>query len=206
MILILQPSFIIRIHHPLSQSECCTNQIRPNTLKPRNQKFSQNCITCMTILTRSQKLKLKNQETLNTTMSENDYFNPLYQTEEGEDTIEKDIEDDRQDPKFHKFMEKILEKNAQKYFMMLANRGLRLPLDFGVTQLMSKGKETKKPHNDEAETSHTKDEEPPKNKDKAPEISQNNSNNAPSNHLVDNLAQVQVLQCQLQDMQSGTTK
>jgi hypothetical protein len=76
-----------------------------------------------------------------------------------------------------------------------------------VTQLLSKGKETEKPHNDEVETSHTKHEEPPKNKDRAPEISQNNSNNAPSNHLVDNLAQqVQVLQCQLQDMQSGTTK
>jgi hypothetical protein len=53
-------------------------------------------------------------------MSENDYFNPLYQIE-GEDTMEKDIEDAQQDPKFLKLMEKVLEKDAQKYFMMLAN-------------------------------------------------------------------------------------
>jgi hypothetical protein len=88
-------------------------------------------------------------------MSENEYFNPLYQME-GEDTMDKDIEDAQQDPKFHKFMKKVLEKDAQKYFMMLANQSLRLPPDFDITQLMSKGKEMEKTHNDEAEASHTK--------------------------------------------------
>lgn len=140
----------------------------------------------MLVLTRLLKLKLKNQETLTTIMDEEDYFNPLYQ-EDGEETIEKDIEDAQQDSKFHKFIEKVLENDAQKYFMMLANRGLRLPLDFDVTHLMSKRKGTKTSHSAEAKTSNTKGVEPPKNK--GLEISQNNSNNAPPNYLVDPLTQ-----------------
>jgi hypothetical protein len=54
--------------------------------------------------------------------------------------IKKDIEDAQQDLKFHKFIGKVLERDAQKYFMMLANQGLIPPPQFYVTQLMSKGK------------------------------------------------------------------
>lgn len=65
-------------------------------------------------------------------MAKEDPFKPLHK-DDIEDTTNKDIEDAQQNPKFHKFIEKILEKDAQKYFIMLANRGLRLPTDINVT-------------------------------------------------------------------------
>lgn len=50
---------------------------------------------------------------------------------------------------------------------------------------MSKGKGTKISHSVEDGTLNTKGVEPPKNKE--PEISQNTSNNAPPNYLIDTL-------------------
>lgn len=70
---------------------------------------------------------------------------------------------------------------------MLANRGLKLPTNFDVTQLMFKGKEAKTSHNNEAKTSNIKGIGPPKSKE--PKISQNTSNNVPSNYHVDVLTQ-----------------
>lgn len=89
--------------------------------------------------------------------------------------------------------------------MMLANQGLRLPTNFDVTQLMSKGKETKTSHNTKSGTSKTKYGEPPKNK--GIEISQNTPNKTPPNNLVDDLAQkMQALQKKLRVIQRRATK
>jgi hypothetical protein len=96
-----------------------------------------------------------------TLMAEENPFDTLHQNDIS-DIIDQDIEKVQQDPKFHKFIEKILEKDAQKYFMMLANRGLRLPTSFDVNKLIYKGKE-KKSHSMEDGTSKNTNGETPKN-------------------------------------------
>jgi hypothetical protein len=77
----------------------------------------------MPILTKSQKLKLKDKEILTPTMAEEDPFNVLCQKDredpfnvlhqkDEEEPTNNDIEDAQQDPKFHKFIEEILEKDT----------------------------------------------------------------------------------------------
>lgn len=98
----------------------------------------------MPILTRAQKQKLREQEIETQTImaeSEENTFHRFHQPEMDEITDE-DIQQAQQDPKFHKFMEKFLEKDGEKYFFMLANQGVKLPNDFDVNQLKGAPKKT----------------------------------------------------------------
>ena len=67
--------------------------------------------------------------------------NPLTNLQEKEITTEE-IEKVQQDPHFHKFMEKMLEQDMEKYLLLLADKGAKLPKDFDVNQL----KETATPN------------------------------------------------------------
>lgn len=69
--------------------------------------------------------------------------NPFFQqfgsntrnNDDDEEINEETIKEAQQDPKFNKFMENVLEMDKEKYFLMLAHQGAKLPNDFDITWL-----------------------------------------------------------------------
>ncbi|XP_057823738.1 uncharacterized protein LOC131035963 [Cryptomeria japonica] len=66
---------------------------------------------------------------------ENSFYRARNQDDDDDKITEETIKEAQQDPKFGKFMEKVLEIDKEKYFVMLAHQGVKLPHDFDVTQL-----------------------------------------------------------------------
>ena len=52
-----------------------------------------------------------------------------------DEPTEKDIKEVMKDPRFQKTMDKILSLDNKRYFLTLAQQGVRLPSDFDVNQL-----------------------------------------------------------------------
>lgn len=102
----------------------------------------------MPFLTRSQRqiLREKEIETLNAMVEENP-FHRFHQANPNEIT-EEDIQIAQQDPNFHKFMEKVLEKYGERFLLMLVEPGENLPKDFDVNRLKEAPKrDENKPQN-----------------------------------------------------------
>lgn len=66
---------------------------------------------------------------------ENTMFHQFGYTDVDEEAVNNTIRDLEQDSIFDKLMEKLLEKEKQKYFPMLANSGAKLPQGFNMESL-----------------------------------------------------------------------
>lgn len=118
----------------------------------------------------------------------------MFENDSDSDLDEQKVLDASQDPKFQKLMEKVMEKEKEKYFLHLAHQGLKLPSDFDISKL-----KTNIRNNDDTNTNTndgTNQVESHKNKnDKSSLVN-------PLNILVQ---QIQDLQAQVVKMQSRTS-
>lgn len=53
--------------------------------------------------------------------------------------MEEIIRGAQQDPKFGRFLERIIEVDKEKYFLMLAHQGAKLPSNFDITSIKKSG-------------------------------------------------------------------
>lgn len=167
----------------------------------------------MPIWTRAQYEQLRKQQKQ---MEEED--NPIFQTfgytVVDEEAINGTIRDLEQDLKFDRLMEKLFAKQKEKYLLMLAKSGAKLPQDFNIEILKQ-----------DAETSNTQNADDPNNEDVNKEIHEDTRKernyrrkehsdkrtheeirrNYMDNPLLNFTQQMQTLQQQIQDMQNGTS-
>lgn len=94
---------------------------------------------------KTQNIKTPNIETQNTMVEPDE--NPFHGSHntESEEITEEYIQHVEQDPNFHKCLENIFQRNGEKYLLMLAKQGVKLPDDFDVNQLKAP---PKNPEND----------------------------------------------------------
>lgn len=129
----------------------------------------------MPIWTRSQSLRQKEIEIEPNIYEENLWS--MYRDMNVENISDEQIQEAQQDPKFQKFMERLLGNDRDKYLLMLKSHGARIIIDFNKDQ-------PRKMHN-------------------RAEAESNNNINNPLNALTQ---QIQNLQQQMQDIQRGTTR
>lgn len=105
----------------------------------------------MLVLTRAQRQRITETEIETLEITEE------HRTMEHEDEIqvegeitEQNIRDIKKDPQFDKFMQKLLEGEKEKYFLMLAKSGATLPQDFDVNKL-TQNKSDPPPKNEQYE-------------------------------------------------------
>lgn len=124
--------------------------------------------------------------------NKNPFYRSHIQDDDDEEITEETIKEAQQDLKFGKFMEKVLEMNKEKYFLMLAHQGVKFPHEFDITQL-KKSERIIETRNDTSDT-QTHNERIQNDRD-------NETRNNVDNSLLDLTQQIQALQINVQGMQ-----
>lgn len=86
----------------------------------------------MLVWTRAQHEQLRRQKQMD---DDDSIFQTFGYIDVDEEAVNNTIRGLEQDSRFDKLMEKLLEKQKQKYILMLANSGAKFPQDFNVESL-----------------------------------------------------------------------
>lgn len=121
-----------------------------------------------------------------------------------EEAVNSTIRDLEQDFKFDRLMEKLLAKQKEKYLLMLAKSGAKLPQEFNMENLKQDAEKSNTQNTDEQNNEDVNKESNRKDRSdkKTHEETRRNYADNPLSNLTQ---QVQTLQQKIQDMQNGTS-